>query len=80
MVEETEELLEARRWKHRRRMAYAALISIFVVMGICMFGLTEVKLKVLEGIVTMFIMSMSSIVGVYAGLSTWNERSKPKSK
>ena len=55
-----------------------AFISIFCVLGICFWGLGIPKLKVLTEIITMFIMSMTAIVGAYVGFSTWNDKTKPK--
>lgn len=76
-----DEEMENRRWKHRRRMAYSALVSIFIVIYISLYGdVSDVRLKTVAEILTMFIMSMTAVVGAYVGFSTWGNKKGPGDK
>lgn len=58
-------------WRHRRRMAWTAFISILIVTFLCMFIVDIERLGKLETVVTWFYMAMASIVGAYMGFATY---------
>lgn len=61
------------RWKHRRRMAYASLISIIAVTAILLgpWVPTE-RVEKLSDLISWFYFSLASIVGAYMGFATWS--------
>lgn len=63
------------RWKHRRRMAYMALFSIFSVT-VYVLGpwLSDHRIEVLADIIDWFYFTMGSVIGAYMGLATWAAR------
>lgn len=66
--------LEARKWKHRRRMAYSALVGLGVVLVKVMVdptGLTTVM-----DIVKALLYTLGAIVMAYMGLSTFEHWGK----
>lgn len=64
------------RWRHRRRMAYIALFSTLIVMGIASFYIPVEKLKVLDEVIEMFYFTMGAIIGTYVGFSTFDDKWK----
>lgn len=63
------------RWKHRRRMAYTALISIlFLTVYVMGPWMSLERLEKVSDIVEWFYFSMASIVGAYMGFATWASR------
>lgn len=72
--------LTANRWKHRRRMAYIALISMLVVTYLCMFKVPTDKLSTLSDVVNWFYVTMGTIVGAYMGFSTLDDKWKESKK
>lgn len=67
------------RWFHRRRMAYAALIScIAIVMYLVRY---PDSVEQVGGIVNTFLAGMFAVVMSYCGLATWDDvsaRKRPK--
>ena len=65
--------LERRKWRNRRRMAWAALISMILVTILILFTnlVPEAKLKILSDVITWFYFSMASVIGAYMGFTTW---------
>jgi hypothetical protein len=59
-------------WKHRRRMAYASLVSIIVVTFILLGPWVPVeRVERLSDLISWFYFSLASIVGAYMGFATW---------
>lgn len=69
-------ILIANRWKHRRRMAYMAILSVMAVTYFLMFNIPHEKIKVLENIITWFYITMGSIIGAYLGFATLDDKWK----
>ena len=69
-------ILLSNRWKHRRRMAYVALIAILVVTYLSLFKVDKDRLKDLEVIVTWFYVTMGSVIGAYVGCATLDDKWK----
>lgn len=72
-------ILTANRWKHRRRMAYIALICIIYVTYQSLYYIPQERLGALEEIITWFFITMGSIIGAYVGFSTLDDKWKDKS-
>lgn len=68
------------RWKHRRRMAYIALVAILAVTYVCLFKIDSTKLDALEVIVTWFYVTMGSIIGAYVGFATLDDKWQNKKR
>jgi len=64
--------LELIKRTNRRRMAWSSLIAIFVIMILC-FIFPE-RAKLLEEIITLFLVTNASIVAGYFGFSAWMSR------
>lgn len=62
------------RWKHRRRMAYIALVSCLVVTYACLFKISETRLQAASEVVTWFYITMGSIIGAYVGFATLDDK------
>lgn len=61
------------RWVHRRRMAYASLISIFIVTAYLLSTWVDnERINALSDIIEWFYFSMASIVGAYMGFASWS--------
>ena len=73
-------MMDNRRWKNRRYMAWLALISIMVVTGVVMWKIPDARIKALENILIWFYIMMSSIIGAYVGFSTLAEIKKKDGK
>jgi len=73
-------ILLADRWRHRRRMAYIAIISMLIVTYCCLFKLSPEKIKVLENIISWFYLTMGSIVGAYVGFATLDDKWRKEDK
>lgn len=73
-------ILLSNRWKHRRRMAYIALLSILAVTYIIFYKLSIPKLKVLSDVINWFYITMGSIVGAYMGFATLDDKWKDSKK
>jgi len=59
-------------WKHRRRMAYASLVSIIAVTLILLGPWVPVeRVDKLSDLISWFYFSLASIVGAYMGFATW---------
>lgn len=64
------------RWKHRRRMAYASLVSMIVVTGVLLGPWVPVeRVAKLSDLISWFYFAMASIVGAYMGFATWSAKS-----
>ena len=63
------------RWKHRRRIAYLALVSMLVVTIYVMGPWLELaRLEKLNDVISWFYFVMASIVGAYMGFATWSAK------
>lgn len=63
------------RWYHRRRMAYMALYSMFIVTGLMFTPWVPItRLEKLADVIEWFYFSMASIVGAYMGFATWSAK------
>lgn len=65
-------------WKNRRWMAWVSLLSIIIVASLLLFYTPLDRIKVTENIIEWFMISMSTIVAAYMGLSTWASLTKRK--
>jgi hypothetical protein len=65
-------LQNADRWKNRRRMAYMALLGMFVATGLLFFVVEPKRIEVLQEPIVWFYIAMTSIVGGYIGFSAWD--------
>jgi len=63
-------------WKNRRWMAWVSLISIIAVASLLLFYTPLDRIKATENIIEWFLISMSTIVAAYMGLSTWASLTK----
>lgn len=62
-------------WKHRRRMAYASLVSIIAVTLILLGPWVPVeRVEKLSDLISWFYFSLASIVGAYMGFATWSAK------
>lgn len=62
-------------WKHRRRMAYASLVSIIAVTFILLGPWVPVeRVERLSDLISWFYFSLASIVGAYMGFATWSAK------
>lgn len=62
-------------WKHRRRMAYASLVSIIAVTFILLGPWVPVdRVEKLSDLISWFYFSLASIVGAYMGFATWSAK------
>lgn len=61
------------RWKNRRRMAWISLIAMITVTCLILFTnlVSESRLQILSDVITWFYFSMSSVIGMYMGATTW---------
>jgi hypothetical protein len=73
-------ILLSNRWKHRRRMAYIALVATLIVTYLCLFKVDKERLADLEVIVTWFYVTMGSIIGAYVGFATLDDKWRKNSK
>lgn len=65
------------KFKNRRRMAWAAMITIVILTGILVSPYIEnERIKSLENILDMVYISLASIVGAYMGFATWASKNK----
>ena len=71
-------ILIANRWKHRRRMAYLAMLSVMLITYCLMFKMPVEKIKVLENIITWYYITMGSIIGAYLGFATLDDKWKKR--
>lgn len=62
------------RWKHRRKMAYTALICFIIEVFLVLFIVPTDRLKVLEEIITWSFFIWGSIVGAYVGFATLDDK------
>jgi hypothetical protein len=62
------------RWKHRRRMAYMALITAIIVLFLVLFVVDKEKLALLDDIITGYYLFAASIIGAYVGFSTFDDK------
>lgn len=63
------------RWKHRRRMAYTALVSMLVLTAYAVSPWIDIeRLDKLSDVIEWFYFAMASIVGAYMGFATWAAR------
>jgi hypothetical protein len=63
------------RWKHRRRMAYASLVSIIAVTAVLLGPWVPVeRVEKLSDLISWFYFSLASIVGAYMGFATWSAK------
>lgn len=69
-------ILVANRWKHRRRMAYMAMISVVAMTYHLMLYIPVEKVKALETIITWYYITMGSIIGAYVGFATLDDKWK----
>ena len=73
-----EDPMHPARWKHRRRMAYSSLISVFVVTAYLLIWADNDRIAALNNIVEWFYLSMITVVGSYMGFASisavWNRR------
>ena len=82
MADDTPELTEeavARKWRHRRRMAYMALAGLLMVPVILVaLGLAGRlgPLADFTGVIVTVVSVLGSLVGAYMGLATWHERGR----
>jgi len=56
---------------NRRRMAWVALLALVASGFSMMFLIPETRLKTLDGLLEIYWIGLSSIVGAYVGISTW---------
>ena len=63
-------------WKNRRWIAWVSLISIIAVASLLLFYTPLDRIKATENIIEWFLISMSTIVAAYMGLSTWASLTK----
>lgn len=63
--------LTARRWMHRRRMAYSALAVAFVSIGAYLY--TPDRFQSTEGIFGAIMLFLGGVVSAYVGFSTWDD-------
>lgn len=68
------------RWKHRRRMAYIALVSCLVVTYFCLFKISESRLQAATEVITWFYITMGSIIGAYVGFATLDDKWQNKNR
>lgn len=61
------------RWKNRRRMAYAALLSIFVVTMLLFFVVPAERLEPLGNVSEWYFIVMGSVVASYVGSASWSD-------
>lgn len=73
-VNEREIEIYEQRAKSRRGMAWLALIAMIVSAFCFMFVVPESRLKTLDGLLEIYWIGLSSIVGAYVGISTWMSR------
>lgn len=66
-----EDPMHPSRWKHRRRMAYSALISVFVVTAYLLVWADNDRIEALDSIIEWFYFTQASIVGAYMGFASW---------
>lgn len=65
------------KFKNRRRMAWASMITIVVLTAILVSPYVEdQRIKSLENILDMVYISLASIVGAYMGFATWASKNK----
>ena len=65
-----EDPMHPARWKHRRRMAYSSLISVFVVTAYLLIWADNDRIAALNNIVEWFYLSMITVVGSYMGFAS----------
>ncbi|MHA1700684.1 MAG: hypothetical protein ACTSWK_00280 [Promethearchaeota archaeon] len=64
--------LEKRKWKNRRKMAWISLVAMIIVTLILLFApIPESRLKILSEPIIWFYFSMTSVIGIYMGATTW---------
>ncbi len=74
------------RWKHRRRMAYASMVGLFVAvlfLGLfAVLGPDEVfdRLSKVGMILSTILFGLVSIVGAYVGFATLDDMNKDKTR
>lgn len=69
-------ILAANRWKHRRRMAYMAMLSVMVITVCLVFYVPADKLAALDTIISWFYITMGTIIGAYLGFATLDDKWK----
>jgi polyferredoxin len=63
------------RWKHRRRMAYLAMLSMLALTGTLLSPwVSEARITAASDILSWFYFAMASIVGAYVGFATWADK------
>ena len=68
--------IERNKWRGRRKMAWAALISMIVATAACMSIVSLDRLKIIEELLSWYYLAMASIIGAYMGFTTWSSISK----
>jgi hypothetical protein len=72
-TKETERPIDDRskQWTNRRRMAWLSLLAMLVITGFLVFYVDVTRIEALSGIIDMFYIAMTSIVGAFIGFQTW---------
>jgi uncharacterized membrane protein YfcA len=68
MMTEDEFVIESRKWKHRRRMAYIALLAL---LGILVSTFFVILTPTQAGIIEWGLILLGGIVGAYMGAATF---------
>ena len=55
----------------RRKMAWLSLIAIIATMLSLLFFVPESKIEKLDGLMDLYWIGLSSIVGAFVGIETW---------
>ncbi|MBT9159409.1 MAG: hypothetical protein DDT26_00668 [Dehalococcoidia bacterium] len=58
-------------WSNRRRMAWISLIAMLLTTVALLFVVPVPRLEALGGIIDMFYIAMTSIVGAFIGFQAW---------
>ena len=63
------------RWKHRRRMAYLAMLSMVATTSALLSPwVAESRITAASDVLSWFYFAMASIVGAYVGFATWADK------
>lgn len=74
IVSKEEFRIYEQRAKHRRAMAWIALVTA-IITGFCiMFLVPETRLDSLDGLLELYWIGLLGITGTYVGVSTWVSR------
>lgn len=66
-------LMENRRWRNRRRMAWLSLLTLISTGALSIFYITEERMPVIENVIITILFVLAGVVGAYMGLATLSE-------